>query len=74
MFLYPTFPSIAFNKFWLVSKLIGVQYCMMFNVMGLPSTHIPLGIGKDGLPVGLQVRRPKHYFKKIVQIPKTLII
>jgi Asp-tRNA(Asn)/Glu-tRNA(Gln) amidotransferase A subunit family amidase len=28
---------------------------MVFNVLGLPSTNIPLGFNKEGMPIGIQV-------------------
>lgn len=28
---------------------------MIFNLFGFPSTHVPLGKDRDGLPVGFQV-------------------
>jgi amidase len=33
-------------------------YLACFNASGHPAIHIPLGIGKDGLPVGVQVTGP----------------
>jgi fatty acid amide hydrolase 2 len=37
------------------TKTGGVMYTMVFNVLGLPSTHVPLGLNKDGIPIGIQV-------------------
>jgi fatty acid amide hydrolase 2 len=28
---------------------------MIFNVLGLPVTQVPLGLSKSGLPIGLQI-------------------
>jgi fatty acid amide hydrolase 2 len=36
-------------------KTSGVMYSMVFNVLGLPSTNIPLGFNKEGMPIGIQV-------------------
>ncbi|HIA01249.1 MAG TPA: amidase, partial [Myxococcales bacterium] len=30
-------------------------YCGIFNVLGLPVTQVPLGLGNNGLPLGIQV-------------------
>jgi Asp-tRNA(Asn)/Glu-tRNA(Gln) amidotransferase A subunit family amidase len=31
------------------------MYAMIFNVLGLPSTHVPFGFNKAGMPIGIQV-------------------
>lgn len=36
-------------------KLSGVAYTMIFNLFGFPSTHVPLGQDRNGLPVGFQI-------------------
>jgi fatty acid amide hydrolase 2 len=36
-------------------KTAGVMFTMIFNVLGLPSTNIPLGFNKEGMPIGIQV-------------------
>lgn len=33
----------------------GVMFAMLFNLLGFPATHVPLGFDKDGLPIGMQV-------------------
>ncbi len=30
-------------------------YCGIFNVLGFPSTQVPLGLNRDGIPLGTQV-------------------
>lgn len=30
-------------------------YSSLANITGLPSTHIPMGMDKNGLPIGFQV-------------------
>ncbi|RZC41611.1 Amidase domain containing protein [Asbolus verrucosus] len=36
-------------------SLLGVSYLMIFNSLGLPATHVPCGLDKNGLPIGIQV-------------------
>lgn len=31
------------------------SYTAIFNVLGVPVTQVPLGLGSDGLPLGVQV-------------------
>lgn len=33
----------------------GIMYVMLAAALNLPSTHIPLGLNKEGLPIGIQV-------------------
>lgn len=51
----PTFPFTApfhheMNVLWLSSG-----YTSIFNVLGLPSTQCPVGLNKQGLPIGVQI-------------------
>ena len=52
---YPTFPQPAMGHYESFTKMSGVMYTMFFNVMGFPSTHVPMGKDKNGLPIGFQV-------------------
>lgn len=52
---YPTFPQPALGHYESFTKMSGVMYTMFFNVMGFPSTHVPMGKDKNGLPIGFQV-------------------
>lgn len=36
-------------------KTAGVAFTMIFNTLEMPATHVPLGLNKDGLPIGVQV-------------------
>ncbi|KAK7866673.1 hypothetical protein R5R35_006057 [Gryllus longicercus] len=55
VFLFPTFPTDANFHNEIFVNIPGVQYLMIFNVLGMPSTHVPLGLNKNGMPIGLQV-------------------
>ncbi|XP_046739207.1 fatty-acid amide hydrolase 2 [Diprion similis] len=55
VFLFPTFVRSAPFHGQLTLQLAGTLYCMVCNVLGLPSTHVPMGLDREGLPVGLQV-------------------
>ena len=49
------------NQFYY--KLLNTNYCSMCNFLELPSTACPIGLAKDGRPLGLQVLKKKK--KKI---------
>ncbi|XP_037955271.1 fatty-acid amide hydrolase 2-B-like [Teleopsis dalmanni] len=52
---FPTFtvPAIHHNSSLL--PLWAIDYTLIFNVCGLPATHVTMGLNKDKLPVGFQV-------------------
>jgi fatty acid amide hydrolase 2 len=53
--LYPPFPRLApkhrhtLGQPWLATNTA------IFNLYGLPATQVPLGLGAEGLPLGVQV-------------------
>lgn len=53
--LYPAFPSTAFQHYQVLTKSSGITYSMIFNILGCPSTLVPVGFDKKGLPIGIQV-------------------
>lgn len=55
IFLYPTHPTAAYYHNEMFTKTVGIMYAMIFNVLGLPSTHVPLGFNKEGMPIGIQI-------------------
>ncbi|XP_068910228.1 fatty-acid amide hydrolase 2-like [Tenebrio molitor] len=55
VFLYPTFTNSALTHGTFIFKFSGISYLMIFNSLGLPATHVPCGIDKNGLPIGIQV-------------------
>lgn len=48
--------------------LSNLDYCMIFNILGFPTTHIPMGHDDDGLPVGFQVVAAPYKDKLCFQI------
>ncbi|XP_052866207.1 fatty-acid amide hydrolase 2-B-like [Anopheles cruzii] len=55
VFLFPTFPTSALRHYESFGHIMGVGYTMLFNALGLPATHVPLGFDRHGLPIGIQV-------------------
>ncbi|KAK6629980.1 hypothetical protein RUM43_003801 [Polyplax serrata] len=55
VFIYPTHPTAAPYHIEPLFKPINVAYTAIFNVLGLPSTHCPMGLNSQGLPIGVQV-------------------
>lgn len=56
VFIYPTHPTVAPYHNEPIARAFNFSYTAIINVLGLPATAIPLGLGpKEGLPIGLQV-------------------
>lgn len=55
VFIYPTHPTAAPYHVEPVAKPFNVAYTAVFNVLGLPATHCPMGLNSEGLPIGIQV-------------------
>ncbi|MBX3191162.1 MAG: amidase [Labilithrix sp.] len=53
--LYPSFPRIAPRHNTPLLAPFQFAYTAIFNVMEMPSTQVPLGLDRRGLPIGVQV-------------------
>lgn len=53
--LYPPFPRLAPKHRHTVGQPWLATNTAIFNLYGLPATQVPLGLGAQGLPLGVQV-------------------
>ena len=53
--LYPPYPSTAPKHYWAMLPPFNWQYTAIFNILEFPATAVPLGLGRAGLPLGVQV-------------------
>ena len=53
--LYPSHPKIAPYHNQPILYPFNYAYTGIFNALGLPVTQVPLGLSKEGLPLGVQV-------------------
>uniref|UniRef100_A0A8B9HQ41 Fatty acid amide hydrolase 2b n=1 Tax=Astyanax mexicanus TaxID=7994 RepID=A0A8B9HQ41_ASTMX len=53
--LYPAHPFLAQKHHHPLFTPYNMAYTGIFNVLGLPVTQCPLGLSKEGLPLGVQV-------------------
>lgn len=53
--LFPTHPTTAPYHNEPLFKAMNFSYTAIINCLGFPSTTIPLGLSRDGLPIGIQV-------------------
>lgn len=55
VFIYPVHPTVAPYHHEPIIRALNFGYTGIFNILGLPATSVPLGLGREGLPIGLQV-------------------
>ncbi|CAH0725761.1 unnamed protein product, partial [Brenthis ino] len=55
IFLFPTHPTPAPYHDQPLVRPMNFIYTGIFNSLGLPATTIPLGLSKNGIPIGIQV-------------------
>ncbi|CAH2229052.1 jg17294 [Pararge aegeria aegeria] len=55
VFLFPTHPVPAPYHNQPLIRSLNFMYTAIINSLGFPATAIPLGLNKDGLPIGIQV-------------------
>ncbi|KAK3580690.1 hypothetical protein CHS0354_017971 [Potamilus streckersoni] len=53
--LYPTHPKLAPYHNQPLFYPLNFAYTAIFNALGLPVTQVPLGLSKEGLPLGIQI-------------------
>ncbi|XP_069505091.1 fatty-acid amide hydrolase 2 [Ambystoma mexicanum] len=53
--LYPSHPRVAPKHNLPLGVPFDFAYTGIFNILGLPVTQCPLGLGKEGLPLGIQL-------------------
>ncbi|XP_034969196.2 fatty-acid amide hydrolase 2 [Zootoca vivipara] len=53
--LYPSHPVVAPKHHTPLGMPFNFAYTAIFNILGLPVTQCPLGLSKEGLPLGIQV-------------------
>lgn len=60
IFLYPSHPRPAPYYCQPIFQTMNFLYTAIFNLIGLPVTQCPLGLGTQGLPLGIQVVSSKY--------------
>ncbi|KAK2147128.1 hypothetical protein LSH36_569g03078 [Paralvinella palmiformis] len=60
VFLYPSHPVPAPYHHQPIFMWFNFAYTAIFNVLGLPVTQVPMGIGKERVPIGIQVVAGRH--------------
>ncbi|KAL6448125.1 hypothetical protein ACFW04_000268 [Cataglyphis niger] len=72
VFLYPTHPTAAPMHYEPLFKPFNFSYTAIINVLGLPATACPLGLNKQGLPIGIQVVAGLHQDRLTLAVAEEL--
>lgn len=70
--LFPTFHTPAFISNTSVFNISGCDVLMLFNILGFPSTQVPMGLNQHGLPIGIQVIAAPYQDKLTLHIAAEL--
>ncbi|XP_054269754.1 fatty-acid amide hydrolase 2-like [Macrosteles quadrilineatus] len=72
VFILPTHPIPAYYHGQFTMKTAGVGFTMIFNTLEMPATHVPMGLNKDGLPIGVQVVAAPNQDRLCLAVAKEL--
>ncbi|XP_066993841.2 fatty-acid amide hydrolase 2-B [Anabrus simplex] len=72
VFLYPTHPTPALYHNESYMATAGVLYTTIFNLLGMPSTQVPLGLNSHGMPIGIQVVAAPHHDRLCLAVAEEL--
>ncbi len=53
--ILPTFPTCAFKHYGSFKTMQGAAFIGISSVFNLPATSVPMGLNKEGLPIGIQI-------------------
>jgi Asp-tRNA(Asn)/Glu-tRNA(Gln) amidotransferase A subunit family amidase len=54
----------------LASPIHAVAFSYPFNLSGHPAISVPIGLGDDGLPVGLQIVTARHTEHRLLRLAR----
>ncbi|KZC10724.1 PREDICTED: fatty-acid amide hydrolase 2-B-like [Dufourea novaeangliae] len=72
VFIYPTFPQPTSYPEIIFLQTDSSVYVALANMLHLPSTHVPMGLNRDGLPIGLQVTAASHQDRLCLAVAREL--
>jgi len=70
--LYPSHPSTALTHHRPSLAPLNFSYTSIFNVLHLPVTQCPLGLDKNGLPLGIQIVAGKNNDRLSIAVARQL--
>lgn len=70
--LYPSHPNTALSHHRPSLAPLNFSYTSIFNVLHLPVTQCPLGLDKNGLPLGIQIAAAKNNDRLSIAVARQL--
>ncbi|CAH1400816.1 unnamed protein product [Nezara viridula] len=70
--LYPSFSEEAPMHNRLCSKILDISYLSIFNVLGMPVTQCPVGMTREGIPIGIQIAATPHHDRLSLAVARAL--
>ncbi|KAH8273194.1 hypothetical protein KR018_012384 [Drosophila ironensis] len=70
--ILPTFHTSALCFHTSLVNVTGIDQLLLFNVLGLPATHVPMGLNKRGMPIGVQVVAAQYQDKLCLKVAAEL--
>lgn len=70
--LMPSNADYAYYHNQPIHKSFNCIYTMIFNILGLPVTQVPLGLGQKGVPLGIQVVSTHNNDRLTIAVAKVL--
>ena len=70
--LYPSHPNTALPHHRPFLAPLNFSYTAIFNILHLPVTQCPLGLDRDGLPVGIQVAAARNNDRLTLAVAEAL--
>ncbi|XP_053994796.1 fatty-acid amide hydrolase 2-B-like [Hylaeus volcanicus] len=72
VFICPTFAQTTTYPGLMFFKIDCSIYTAFSNIMHLPSTHVPMGLNSDGVPIGFQVMAGSHQDRLCLAVAREL--
>ncbi|XP_012227011.1 fatty-acid amide hydrolase 2-like [Linepithema humile] len=72
VFICPTFRSSEIFANLILCESLNAAYCAIFNVLGFPAIQVPMGLNRDGLPIGVQVIAAPYQDRLCLVVAKEL--
>jgi len=68
----PTFHTSALCFHTSLLNVTGIDNLLLFNILGLPATHVSMGTNQRGMPIGLQVVAAQYQDKLCLKVAAEL--
>lgn len=71
VFIYPTYRNSLMSQL-VTCEISTIAYCAIFNIMNFPAVHVPMGLNREGMPIGVQVIAAPYQDRLCLAVAKEL--